>query len=115
MDDTELSTLARRYIDLKAQRADLDAALGFIATQIRNEYPVGTKRETPDGLRVSIRANRRFNPDRAAETLEPDLLAAVSEWTVSSQLAKATLPPPLYEACMSDRGEPVVDIRLAES
>lgn len=110
MNDDELTALTRRYLDLAARRDDLDLELGAIKAKIRDNITPGDTLTTTDGIKVTVTANRRFNPAKAAEIIPADLLTLCQTTVVDAKKAKSVLPPALYEAAMVTVGDPVVRI-----
>lgn len=98
---------ARRLIALTAQAEDIDHQIRDIKARIAEAVPVGEK-VTVDGQPVlSVRiSGRRFDPKLAADLPSP-LLQLCQEMTVSSRLAKANLPPAVYDTLLTP-GHPTV-------
>lgn len=96
------------YVRLDAQRAEIQGKLDEIKARIR-ERGVG-QYEGPNGLKVTVTANRRFNPDRAAEILPESLIGSVQRTVVDAKLAREHLPPAVYDACKVEVGEPRVRV-----
>ncbi len=107
VDPNRLDELVKRYADVASHIATLNAELDAIKDELR---AVGTT-TAPCGMSVSVSVNRRFNADRAAEVLPASLLAAVTRPQIDTTLAKAQLPPALYEQCMVEVGQPRVAVK----
>lgn len=107
VDPNHLDDLVKRYTDVAAHVATLNAELDDIKAELR---AAGTT-TAPCGIKVTVTPNRRFSADRAAEVLPPSLLAAVSRPSIDTSLAKEQLPPALYAQCMVEVGQPRVAVK----
>ena len=106
--DQTLKTAVTRLLEIRDLKTALDSEETFLKAQIREAIPAGTTGTVNGTPVISVSLNRRFSPDLAAKTLPAELLSLVTVPTVHGPTAKKTLPPALYEACMSVVGEPVV-------
>lgn len=109
-----------------ARRAHLAAASEQLAEQIKalteqrdavtaelRDLGPGPAGVRPDGTPrvVEVTVATRFNPATARTVLAAEQLAAITEPVVSTELAKAMLPPAAYAACCAPFGRPRVSIR----
>lgn len=108
-DDPSFDDDIRAYVELDAKRADIQIQLDVIKARIR-ERGVGTY-TGPNGIKVSVTPNRRFDPVYAAEILPKELIPLVQATKVDPKLAKANLPPVTYEQCMREVGDARVSFR----
>jgi hypothetical protein len=107
----EVAADVARWQQLVAVIEPLTAEIEDIKHRLRQAHDTG--QPTPG---VSITATRRFHPAAAREVLAgvpagAELLAAISEMQISTELAKQVLPPALYKACTREAGKATV--RLA--
>ena len=108
-DATQLDNDVKRYLELDAMKADLEAEQSIIKARLRG---LGEgKYDAPCGVAVTIRPNRRFNPAKAEEIVPAELIPAIQTLIINSKKAKALLPPALYEASMVAVGDPRVVIK----
>lgn len=108
--DADLHALLARYAELADYKARAEEELELIKTRIRATCPVGTTASTPEGVHLSVQPNRRFDKKLAADLLSDDDLSAITEYTISTKLARAKLPPEVYEKCMVASGSAKVVI-----
>lgn len=106
-DDVALVEALAKILD---QQAHLEAQARDIKNELRATLGTGTFAGKDGVDRVSIRPNRRFAREQAAKVLPPELLALCTVTTVDSAQARKTLPPAVYETCMTDVGDPVVRV-----
>lgn len=91
------------------QIADLTVDAELYKAQLREALQPGAY--TVGGqAALSITQTRKFSPERAAEMLPPDALAAVTRTVtvVDAKLAKEMLPPALYQLCTAAGGKATV-------
>lgn len=106
LDPATAATLAKLTATLE-QIAQLTVDAETYKAQLRTKLAPGAY--TIGGRpALSITQTRKFNADRAAEMLPPDMLAAVSRPMVDTKLAKEMLPPALYQLCSVESGKPTV-------
>lgn len=109
--DEERDRLRARYLDLDARRREIDDEMSAIKARFRNAYEAGYQATTPDGGKVALSPNRKFDPARAAEVLPAELVRLCTVEKIDPATAKKQLPPSAYEACMVEAGEPRVTVQ----
>lgn len=111
LDPDQLDALARRYLELAAQRDDLDRQMEGIKAVLREHYPDGANLDTPCGATINVTISRRFDPALAERTLPGELLALCRVTKVDPAAARKALPPALFESLMSPSGKATVRIQ----
>lgn len=107
--ETELWELAERSRVLGATIADLTAERDAITSRIRALAGIG---EHPAGpLVVTVTQAQTFDARRAELILPADQLALITTRVVDAKLAKALLPPAVFDACRVPSGQPRVVIK----
>lgn len=96
--------------DLLFQADEVDARIKTIKSQLAQRIGVGNSLDV-NGVTVSVREpNRRFNAQRAAELVTPEVLELAKE--VSPTKLKQFLSPVLLDTCMdAGTGAPIVSVR----
>jgi hypothetical protein len=108
-DSTQLDPDVTRYVELDALKANIEIEQAAIKERLRE---LGTGAHVaPCGIAVSVAANRRFNPELAAQVVPPPLLEQIQSLVIDTKKARAILPPTAYDACMTEVGQPKVTIR----
>lgn len=103
----QVTALARDYRNLDNQKALIEEQQDSIKTRVRNLLDVGDAVDV-DGRTVRVEPNRRFDPVRAAKELPAELLVLCKVEKVDPAAARKVLPPAMYQALMSDVGQPRV-------
>lgn len=108
--DDDMSMVVEEMFRLKAiieqATEQYDALRAGLAARLREGDTVKTDNGT-----ISYHSAKRFNADRAKEVLQPAVVEAISEMTVSPKLAKEFLSPHLYKACQV-AGKPIIYVYL---
>jgi hypothetical protein len=105
----DLDALARRWLDLEAERRQLEEEQAGINARLRYALDVGAH-DTVSGAKVTVSLNRRFDAERAAEVIPAELRPIVEVTVIDAKKAKEVLPPKLLDACRVVFGEPRVTI-----
>ena len=113
---TRLADLATRLADTQARKdeltAPLDAQIDELKAAIRDELATeGPGTFTAGDHNVTLRPNRRFDPMEALRVLPETIVQTITTTTIDTALAKKRLSPDMYEACMTERGNPVVIVK----
>lgn len=103
------AALRRLYLDLDAQRSDIEATQRAIKNMLRQRLGYG--RFAVDDGRITVRANKRFNNTQAGLVLPGRELSAITRPVPDAHLAKKILDPEVYAECQLVVGEPTVVIR----
>jgi len=103
------AALRRLYLDLDAQRADIEATQRAIKNQLRQRFGYG--KFTVDDGRITIRPNKRFNHAQAGLVLPGRRLSLIVRPVPDAHIAKKILEPDEYTECQLVVGEPTVVIR----
>lgn len=106
----QLDALTAKFHTLGAQIEALTAEQETIKALIRDAYPDGADLTAPNGTKVSVFRTRRFDAALAATVIPADVLPRVQATVVDGKLAKAVLPPALYEQCQKEAGKATVRI-----
>lgn len=113
---TRLANLATRLADAQARKdeltAPLDAQIEELKAAIRDELATeGPGTFTAGDHSITLRPNRRFDPMEALRVLPETIVQTITTTTIDTALAKKRLSPDMYEACMTERGNPVVIVK----
>jgi hypothetical protein len=103
------ASLRRLYLDLDAQRADIEATQRAIKNQLRQRLGYG-KHDVDDG-KITVRPNKRFNNTQAGLVLPGRKLSMITRPVPDAHLAKKVLEPEEYTECQIRVGEATVVIR----
>lgn len=109
--DADTAGVVAQIHRLNAQAEEIDGEIRALKAVLRQRLAAGQAGTVNGEKVVTLTPNRRFDPALAAQVVPSDLLPSISTTSIDSKLAKAVLPPALYEAAMREVGEPVV--RLA--
>lgn len=102
--------LVERLADLQQRIKELEEQADEIKDKLRANLTVGSY--TVNGKPViSLSPTRRFSPKAAIRILTPELLALCQITVVDAKLARAVLPPAIYEFCQENAGKN--QVRLA--
>ena len=112
--DTDITTIAHRLAEAQARRdellAPLDEQISDLKAQLRDALPEPGTYPAGDHT-ITLRANRRFDPTEALRVLPETIVQTITTTTIDTALAKKRLSPDMYEACMTERGNPVVIVK----
>lgn len=105
--------LARDLIDVQEQIAALGERAMNLKAQLAEAIGVGNSLDLPNGVAVTVREpNRRFNADRAAQLLAPEVLELCKADGYDVKKLKSFLSPVLLEQVMeASAGAPIVSVR----
>lgn len=111
-----LASLANRLAAAQARRdaitepldAEIEGLKGAIRAEVADSGP-GTYEAGEYTL--TLRANRRFDPARAADILPAEVVAAITTTSIDPKVARQKLPPETFEACMTERGNMTVVLK----
>lgn len=106
--DADTAGVVAQIHRLNAQAEEIDGEVRALKAVLRERLAVGQAGVVNGQKVVTLTPNRRFDPKLAAQVVPSDILALISSTSIDSKLAKDTLPPALYSACMREAGEPVV-------
>lgn len=106
-----LDQVVDEYLDILADEEKTKIRKREIADLLIKKLGIGGLHEVRPkaGIRIQRPANR-FKVDKAREVLTDDQLAAISELKPSSDLAKALLPPVLYDQLTAPDARPSVHV-----
>lgn len=106
---TDEAGLRRLWLDLDAQRADIEATQRAIKSQLRQRLGYG--KHIVDEGRITVRPNKRFNTVHAGLVLPEHELSLITRPVPDAHVAKKVLDPEQYLECQRVVGEPTVVIR----
>jgi nucleoid-associated protein YgaU len=101
----EQTRIASELADLHIKRRDLEERIEELKNLLLDtDAPVGYTFYSADGDRVGKvqRAGRRFDTLKASTVLPEGLLQQISSMQINTKLAKAVLPPEVYDELMTD-------------
>jgi hypothetical protein len=98
----QLAPLAGELATIQDQIATLQLVEAALKSKIRDTCP-GPDSYAAGNLTVVVSSNRRFNPERAAQVIAPDLLPLVSVITsVIDKTKVSVLCPDQFDACFTE-------------
>ena len=107
-DPARLDQLISTYARITATISEYNEQLDQVKAELRQ---LGTGTHHGSNGTATITAQRRFDPQLAADTLPAELAAACTETSINAAKARKILPPALYEACSPETGQPRVTVR----
>lgn len=104
--------LARDLVDIQEEVAALNERAAHLKAQIAEKVGVGAI-DLPNGVAVTVREpNRRFNAERAAQLLAPEVLELCKSEGYDTKKLKSFLSPVLLEQVMeAGTGAPIVSVK----
>lgn len=106
--DADTAGVVAQIHRLNAQAEEIDGEVRALKAVLRQRLAVGQAGVVNGQKVVTLSPNRRFDPELARQVVPSDLIPSISSTSIDSKLAKALLPPALYEAAMREVGDPVV-------
>lgn len=102
--------LVEDLTDLQYQASVIESRMRDVKTQLVDRIGVGNSIDV-NGVKVSVREpNRRFNAERAAELVTPEVLELAKE--ISPTKLRQFLAPVLLDQCMeAGTGAPIVSVK----
>lgn len=101
------ANLAARLVAIADAKAELDAEADEIKAQLRD---LGPGSHAAGDYKVSITVQRRFDPALAKQVLSDETFESLCT-AFDTKRAKQILAPAIYDACMSESGDPRVVVK----
>lgn len=105
----KVDAIAERLNAVAEQRKQLEDEEKFLRARLATLLPAGTTKAGK--WSISVRENRRWDSNRAAQVLSPGELELCSVVNLSSSRAREMLAPARYAECQTVTGDPVVTVR----
>ena len=106
-----LDQIVEEYLDIVSDEEKTKIRKREIADLLIRKLGIGGRHSVRPGAGIRVqRPANRFKVDKAREVLTDDQLAAISELKPSSDLAKALLPPVLYDQLTAPDARPSVHV-----
>lgn len=100
---TEREVKLQQLVALTARKAELEEMIRQLRDELLEDATVGDRLQVDgrDFATVQV-AGRRFDQKRAAEVLDTATYSKLTRPQIDQTLAKKTLPPDVYEQCMTE-------------